>query len=142
MYDGTFVSMILPAIALGWNSAGSVARLMRSSLMEQMDAPYMETAMAKGLIYRKAVVLHALRNAILPVITMMALQLAEMLSGAVITESVFSIPGLGKLALASLQSRDMPLLQGTVLFTAFLITIGGILADLINMLLNPRLRLE
>jgi peptide/nickel transport system permease protein len=110
--------------------------------MEQMDAPYMETAMAKGLIYRKAVVLHALRNAILPVITMMALQLAEMLSGAVITESVFSIPGLGKLALASLQSRDMPLLQGTVLFTAFLITIGGILADLINMLLNPRLRLE
>jgi peptide/nickel transport system permease protein len=142
VYDGSFASLILPAIALGWNSAGSVARLMRSSLMEQMDAPYMETAMAKGLIYRKAVVLHALRNAILPVITMMALQLAEMLSGAVITESVFSIPGLGKLALASLQSRDMPLLQGTVLFTAFLITIGGILADLINMLLNPRLRLE
>ncbi len=141
VYDGSIVSLILPAIALGWNSAGSVARLMRSNLMEQLEAPYIDTAMAKGLTYKRAVILHALKNAILPVITMMALQLAEMLSGAVITESVFSIPGLGKLALTALQTRDMPLLQGTVLFTAFLIAIGGILADLINMLLNPRLRL-
>jgi peptide/nickel transport system permease protein len=141
VYDGSFVSLILPAIALGWNSAGSVARLMRSNLMEQLDAPYIDTAMAKGLVYKKAVILHALKNAILPVITMMALQLAEMLSGAVITESVFSISGLGKLALTALQTRDMPLLQGTVLFTAFLITVGGVLADVINMLLNPKLRL-
>ena len=142
VYDGSFSSLILPAIALGWNSAGSIARLMRSSLMEQMDAPYVESAMAKGLTRKKAVIHHAFKNAILPVITMMALQLAELLSGAVITESVFSIPGLGKLALTSLQSRDMPLLQGTVLFTAFLIAIGSILADLINTLLNPRLRLK
>lgn len=142
VYDGSFSSLILPAIALGWNSAGSIARLMRSSLMEQMDAPYVESAMAKGLTRKKAVIHHAFKNAILPVITMMALQLAELLSGAVITESVFSIPGLGKLALTSLQTRDMPLLQGTVLFTAFLIAIGSILADLINTLLNPRLRLK
>ncbi len=142
VYDGSLSSLILPAIALGWNSAGSVARLMRSSLIEQMDAPYVETAMAKGLTRKKAIVHHAFKNALLPVVTMMALQLAEMLSGAVITESVFSIPGLGKLALTSLQTRDMPLLQGTVLFTAFLIAIGSILADLINTLLNPRLRLE
>ena len=142
VYDGSFSSLILPAIALGWNSAGSIARLMRSSLMEQMDAPYVESAMAKGLTRKKAVIHHAFKNAILPVVTMMTLELAEMLSGAVITESVFSIPGLGKLALTSLQSRDMPLLQGTVLFTAFLIAIGSILADLINTLLNPRLRLK
>ncbi len=141
VYDGSIVSMILPAIALGWNSAGSVARLMRSSLMDELDANYMDTARAKGLIYKKAIIFHAFKNAILPVITMMALQLAEMLSGAVITESVFSIPGLGKLALTALQTRDMPLLQGTVLFTAFLIAVGGILADFINTLLNPRLRL-
>lgn len=141
-YDGSFISLILPAIALGWNSAGSVARLMRSCLMEQLEAPYIDTAMAKGLIYRKAVVFHALRNAALPVITMMALQLAEMLSGAVITESVFSIPGLGKLCLTALQTRDMPLLQGTVLFTAFMIAVGNIVADLINTFLNPRLRIE
>ncbi|WP_022761488.1 ABC transporter permease [Butyrivibrio sp. AD3002] len=139
--DGSFVSLILPAIALGWNSAGSVARLTRSSLMEQLGATYIDTARAKGLVYKKAVVFHALKNAILPVITMMALQLAEMLSGAVITESVFSISGLGKLALTALQTRDMPLLQGTVLFTAFLIAVGGILADIIGTILNPKLRL-
>ncbi|SEL02761.1 peptide/nickel transport system permease protein [Butyrivibrio sp. ob235] len=141
VYDGSFVSLILPAIALGWNSAGSVARLTRSSLMEQLGATYIDTARAKGLVYKKAVVFHALKNAILPVITMMALQLAEMLSGAVITESVFSISGLGKLALTALQTRDMPLLQGTVLFTAFLIAVGGILADIIGTILNPKLRL-
>ncbi len=141
-YDGSFVSLILPAIALGWNSAGSVARLMRSDLMDEINAPYMDTARAKGLTYRRAVLFHALRNAALPVITMMALQLSGMLSGAVITESVFVIPGLGKLALTALQTRDMPLLMGTVLFTAFLITVGNILADVINTLLNPRLRTE
>ena len=141
-YDGSFVSLILPAIALGWNSAGSVARLMRSDLMDEINAPYMDTARAKGLTYKRAVLFHALRNAALPVITMMALQLSGMLSGAVITESVFVIPGLGKLALTALQTRDMPLLMGTVLFTAFLITVGNILADVINTLLNPRLRTE
>ncbi len=139
-YDGSVASLILPAVALGWNSSGSVARLMRSELMEELDAPYMDTAKAKGLPYRKAVLIHALRNAALPVISLMALQLSGMLSGAVITESIFSIPGLGRLALTALQTRDMPLLQGTVLFTAFLIALGNICADLINTLLNPRLR--
>lgn len=141
-YDGSPASLILPGITLGWNSAGSVARLMRSGLMEQLNAPYINTARAKGLVYRKAVLVHALRNAALPVITMMALQLSGMLSGAVITESVFSIPGLGKLALTALQTRDMPLLQGTVIFTALLIVIGNILADMINTILDPRLRKE
>ena len=139
-YDGSLSSLILPAAALGWNSAGSVARLVRSELMEQLQAPYMDTARAKGLLYRKAVIFHALRNAALPVITMMALQLSGMLSGAVITESIFSIPGLGKLALSAIGSRDMPLLQGTVLFTALIIAVGNILADVVNMLLDPRLR--
>jgi len=139
-YDGSLSSLILPAAALGWNSAGSVARLVRSELMEQLQAPYMDTARAKGLLYRKAVIFHALRNAALPVITMMALQLSGMLSGAVITESIFSIPGLGRLALSAIESRDMPLLQGTVLFTALIIAVGNILADAVNMLLDPRLR--
>ena len=141
-YDGSLSSLILPAIALGWNSAGSVARLMRSDLLEQLNAPYMDTARAKGLGYKRAVIRHALRNAAVPVVTMMALQLAEMLSGAVITESVFSIPGLGKLALSAIQTRDMPLLQGTVLFTALLIALFNILADILGTLLNPRLRTQ
>lgn len=140
MYDGSLVSMILPAAALGWNSAGSVARLTRSGLMEQLDSPYLDTARAKGLSTKKAILFHGLRNAILPVITLMALQLSGMLSGAVITESIFGISGLGKLALTAVQTRDMPLLQGTVLFTALVISVGNIIADVINTLLDPRLR--
>ena len=141
-YDGSLVSLILPAAALGWHSAGSIARLTRSELLDQLGAAYIDTARAKGLVYRRAVTKHALKNAMLPVISMMALQLAEMLSGAVITESVFSIPGLGKLALQALQTRDMPLLMGTVLFTALLIAVGNLLADMLNILLDPRLGTE
>ncbi len=140
VYDGSAISMILPAIALGWNSAGSVARLTRSSLMEQFNQPYLDTARAKGLTTRQAVLTHGLKNAMVPVITMIALQLSGMLSGAVITESVFGIAGLGKLALTAVQTRDMPLLQGTVLFSAFVISMGNIIADLINVCLDPRLR--
>ncbi|MCR5053492.1 MAG: ABC transporter permease [Lachnospiraceae bacterium] len=139
-YDGSAASMILPAIALGWNSAGSVARLTRSSLMEQFNEPYLDTARAKGLTARQAILTHGLKNAMVPVITMLALQLSSMLSGAVITESVFSIAGLGKLALTAVQTRDMPLLQGTVLFSAFIISLGNIISDLINSILDPRLR--
>jgi peptide/nickel transport system permease protein len=142
MYDGSFASMILPAIALGWNSAGSVARLTRSGMMEQRNAPYLDTARAKGLTTKKAILTHGLRNAMLPIITIMALQLSGMLSGAVITESIFGIAGLGKLALMAVQTRDMPLLQGTVLFSAFVISLGNIIADLINTMLDPRLRVK
>ncbi len=140
VYDGSVKSMILPAIALGWNSAGSVARLTRSSLMEQFNELYLDTARAKGLTARQAILTHGLKNAMVPVITMLALQLSGMLSGAVITESVFSIAGLGKLALTAVQTRDMPLLQGTVLFSALIISIGNIISDLINSILDPRLR--
>ena len=139
MYDGSFVSMILPAIALGWNSAGSVARLTRSGLMEQRMAPYIDTARAKGLTMNRALLSHGLKNAMIPIITMMALQLSGMLSGAVITESIFGIAGLGQLALTAVTTRDMPLLMGTVLFSAFVICIGNIAADIINTVLDPRI---
>ena len=142
MYNGSFASMILPAIALGWNSAGSVARLTRSGMMEQRGAQYLDTARAKGLTTKKAILTHGLKNAMLPIITIMALQLSGMLSGAVITESIFGIAGLGKLALTAVQTRDMPLLQGTVLFSAFVISLGNIIADLINTMLDPRLRVK
>ncbi len=140
VYDGTFLSMILPAIALGWNSAGSVARLTRSSLMEQLNEPYLDTARAKGLTAKRAILTHGLKNAMVPVITMLALQLSGMLSGAVITESVFGIAGLGRLALTAVETRDMPLLQGTVLFSALIISLGNIISDFINMCMDPRLR--
>ena len=140
VYDGTLVSMMLPAIALGWNSAGRVARLTRSSLMEQFNESYLDTARAKGLTSRQAIFRHGLKNAMVPVITMLALQLSGMLSGAVITESVFGIAGLGKLALSAVETRDMPLLQGTVLFSALIISLGNIISDIVNVCMDPRLR--
>ncbi len=140
--DGSWFSMILPAIALGWNSAGSIARMTRSSLLEVMQADYIDTARAKGLVGRSVILGHALKNAMLPVITMMALQLSSMLSGAVITESVFAIPGIGRLATEAIQKRDMPLLQGTVLFTTVLVVLGNFAADLLYGVMDPRIDKE
>ena len=140
--DGSFVSMILPAIALGWNSAGSIARMTRSSLIEVMQADYIDTARAKGLAKRAVILGHALKNSMLPVITMMALQLSSMMSGAVITESIFAIPGIGRLATESIQNRDMPLLQGTILFTTIIVILGNLAADLLYSVIDPRIRRE
>jgi peptide/nickel transport system permease protein len=132
--------MILPAIALGWNSAGSVARMTRSSLIDVMMSDYIDTARAKGLTRPAVIFRHALKNSMLPVITMMTLQLSSMLSGAVVTESVFAIPGIGRLATDAIQNRDMPLLQGTILFTTILVMLGNLLADLLYTVLDPRIR--
>jgi peptide/nickel transport system permease protein len=138
--DGTILSMILPAIALGWNSAGSIARITRSSLLEVMQADYIDTARAKGLAKGAVILGHALKNSMLPVITMMALQLSSMLSGAVITESIFGIPGIGRLATTAITNRDMPVLQGTVIVTTIIVIAGNLLADLLYSVLDPRIR--
>lgn len=138
--NGSMASMILPAIALGWNSAGSVARMTRSSLIDVMMSDYIDTARAKGLTRSAVIFRHALKNSMLPVITMMTLQLSSMLSGAVVTESVFAIPGIGRLATDAIQNRDMPLLQGTILFTTILVMLGNLLADLLYTVLDPRIR--
>ena len=142
MEQGSLVSMVLPAIALGWNSAGSVARMTRSSLVGVIQADYIDTPRAKGLGRRAVILGHALKNSMLPVITMMALQLSSMLSGAVITESIFAIPGIGRLATTAINNRDMPVLQGTVLFTTVLVIAGNLLADLLYGVLDPRIRKE
>lgn len=138
--DGSIYSMILPAIALGWNSAGSIARMTRSSLLEVMQADYIDTARSKGLRKARVIIGHALKNSLLPVITMMALQLASMLSGAVITESVFAIPGIGRLATTAISNRDMPVLQGTVLFTTVIVIVGNLAADVLYSVIDPRVR--
>lgn len=138
--NGSLKSLVLPAIALGWNSAGSVARLTRSSLIDVMQADYIDTARAKGLTRRAVILGHALKNAMLPVITMMALQLSSMMSGAVITESIFAIPGIGRLATQAISNRDMPLLQGTILFTTVIVILGNLAADLLYTVMDPRIR--
>ena len=138
-YD-SLAAMVLPAIVLGWNSAGSIARMTRSNLVEAMQGDYIRTARAKGLREWGVIVHHALKNAMLPVVTMMALQVSSMLSGAVLTESVFGIPGIGRLAVNAIETRDMPLLQGTVIFTTILVIAGNLVADILYSVLDPRIR--
>jgi peptide/nickel transport system permease protein len=133
---------ILPAIALGWNSAGSIARLVRSSVIEVLQQDYIDTARAKGRTNAQVLVLHALRNAMLPVITLMAMQFSGLLSGAVITETVFSINGIGRLMVQAISGRDIPLLQGTALLATTVVILGSLLADSLYSVLDPRIRKE
>ena len=137
-----FLSYVLPAIALGWNSAGSVARLTRSTLLEVMQSDYIDTARAKGRGVAGSVLFHALRNAMIPVITVMAMQISSLLSGAVITETIFSLPGIGRLCIDAISGRDVPLLQGSVIFTTLLVIGGNLVADCLYAALDPRIRKE
>lgn len=133
---------VLPTVVLGWSSAGRIARLTRSNLLEVMRNDYIRTARSKGLSPLRVITGHALKNALIPVITVMAIQLSSLLSGAVITESVFAIPGVGSLAVSAINNRDMPLLQGTVIFTAALIIAGNLTADVLYSVIDPRIRVE
>lgn len=139
---GTVWHLIMPGIVLGWSSAAVIARLTRSSLLEVMTSDYIRTARAKGLPQRLVVLRHALKNSLLPVVTVMAVQIASLLSGAVITESVFGIPGVGRVSVGAIQNRDFPLLQGSVMFAVVLIILGNLLADLSYAFLDPRIRQE
>lgn len=139
---GSWKNFVLPAIALGWNSAGAISRLTRSTLLDVLQEDYIETARAKGLTQTAVVIFHALRNTMLPVVTMMAIQFSGMLSGAVITETVFSINGIGRLAVQAISGRDIPLLQGTVLFSTAVVILGNLAADSLYCVLDPRIRKE
>jgi peptide/nickel transport system permease protein len=134
--------VIMPAIVLGWSSAGVIARLTRSSLLEVMRHDYIRTARAKGLRELMVIRRHALKNALIPVVTIMAIQVAGLLSGAVITEAIFGIPGVGRISVSAIQARDMPLLQGSVLFATVLVIFGNLVADILYSVLDPRIRSE
>lgn len=136
----TWRHMILPAVVLGWASSGSIARLTRSSLLGVMKNDYIRTARAKGLRELSVVVRHGLKNSMIPVVTMMAMQFASLLSGAVITESVFSIGGIGQLMVTAISQRDMPLLQSSVIFSTLIIILGNLVADILYSFLDPKIR--
>ena len=140
--SGSWLNFVLPAVALGWNSAGAISRLTRSTLLDVLQEDYIETARAKGLTQAAVVIFHALRNTMLPVVTMMAIQFSGMLSGAVITETVFSINGIGRLAVQAISGRDIPLLQGTILFSTAVVILGNLVADSLYSILDPRIRKE
>jgi peptide/nickel transport system permease protein len=134
-------SIILPAITLGTALAAVLSRMVRSSLLEVLNEDYIRTARAKGLSGRLVIWRHALRNALLPVVTVMGLQLGVLLGGAVVTEMVFSWPGLGELTIESIQRRDYPVVQACVLLISVSYVVVNTLTDLLYAWLDPRVRL-
>jgi len=132
-------SLVLPSVTLGLVSAGVISRLTRSSLVEVLSEDYIRTARSKGLPERLIYIRHALRNALLPVITILGLQFGAMLSGAVVTETVFSRPGLGRLVVSAILWKDYPLAQGIILFMATSYVIVNLLVDICYTLLDPRI---
>jgi peptide/nickel transport system permease protein len=135
-------SLILPSLTLGFVSSAFIARITRSSMLEVLSQDYIKVAKAKGLSNRKVILKHALRNAILPVITVMGLTLGNLLSGAVIVETVFALPGIGQLALSSILRRDYSLTQGILLFTATVSVLLNLLVDVLYALLDPRIKYD
>jgi peptide/nickel transport system permease protein len=135
-------SLILPAVALGFRSSATVARLMRSSLVEVLHEDYIRTAHAKGLGARAVILRHALKNALIPVVTIIGLQFGAMLSGTVVIETVFARPGIGKLAVNAIVNKDFPLIQGIILLTAVTYVLANFFVDMSYAWLDPRVRYE
>ena len=138
--QGGIERLVLPAAALGLASAAALARLVRSSMLEVLNQEYIVTARAKGLADRAVIMRHALKNALIPTVTMLGLQLGALLGGAVVTETIFSRPGLGRLAVDAIAGRDFPLIQGTVLFAAVTYVLVNLIVDLLYAMLDPRIR--
>lgn len=138
--QGGIQRLILPALALGLASAAALARLVRASMLEVLHQEYIVTARAKGLRDRAVIVRHALKNALIPTVTMLGLQLGGLLGGAVVTETIFSRPGLGRLAVDAIGNRDFPLIQGTVLFAAMTYVLVNLAVDALYAAIDPRIR--
>jgi peptide/nickel transport system permease protein len=133
-------SLVLPALTLGLVSAGVISRLVRSSMVEVLTEDYIRAARAKGLSQRLVLWRHGLKNALIPVITMLGLQFGAMLAGAVVTETVFSRPGIGRLVVAAILQKDYPLVQGCIVFLATVYLLVNLLVDLAYAWLDPRIR--
>jgi peptide/nickel transport system permease protein len=135
-----FTSLLLPWFVLAAAFAAVYARLLRSTMIEAMSQDYIRTARAKGLSERRVIVHHALRAAITPIVTAAGLDVGVLLGGAILTESVFNIPGIGRLAYDSIQNSDLPMIQGTVLFGAFFIVMANLVVDVMYAFIDPRVR--
>jgi peptide/nickel transport system permease protein len=139
---GGWKSLVLPALAVGFASAAYIARLVRSSMLEVLRQDYVITARAKGVRNSLVVTRHALKNALIPVVTYFGIQLAGLLTGAIVIEQVFSRPGLGQVAVTAIGNRDFPLIQGTVLVTAVVYVLVSLVIDLSYAVIDPRIRYE
>ncbi|HEY2111176.1 MAG TPA: ABC transporter permease [Dongiaceae bacterium] len=139
---GGLSHLILPALTLGIGGGGWYARILRSSLVEVLRQDYIRTARAKGLSERTIVVVHGLRNALLPIVAMIGLDIGTFMGGAVVVESVYGWPGIGQLAWQAIQRIDIPIIMGVTLVAAVAIVLGNLIADLVTPLIDPRIRLR
>lgn len=137
---GALQSLILPAIALGLGQAAVITRMTRASMLEVLRQDYVRTANAKGLPQRRVILIHTLRNALVTIVTIIGLSMAQLLVGAIVIEQVFALPGLGRLALTAIGARDYPLLQAEVLLYATAIVTLSFIVDVLYGLLDPRIR--
>jgi peptide/nickel transport system permease protein len=138
--DGAWANLVLPAATLGALHTGTIARMARSSLLEVIRQEYIQTARAKGLTESRVVAKHALRNALIPVVTVIGIGLADLLVGAPLTETVFAWPGLGRMLVASVGQRDLPVVMGAVLIFAVIYVLANLLVDLAYLVIDPRIR--
>lgn len=136
----TASSLVLPALTLSMQSTARLCRLVRSGMIEVLNADFIRTARAKGLYEKRVVWVHALRNALLPVVTMAGLELGDLISSAVVIEAIFAWPGIGRLAIGAVSARDFPLLQGTVLVSAFCFVAINLFVDWLYHRIDPRVR--
>ena len=137
---GALRHLALPAVTLGLGLAGALTRMVRSGVLEELGQDYVRTAKAKGLSFPSVINRHVLRNALLPALTVLGVQVSVLLGGAVITEQIFAWPGVGQLAVQAVQSRDYPVLQGTILVIAALATVVQLGVDIAYALMDPRIR--
>jgi peptide/nickel transport system permease protein len=134
--------MVLPAVSLGFNQSALIARIARSCMVEVLAQDYIRTARAKGLPQRAVVYVHAFRNALVPVITVIGITMAILIGGAVVTEIVFNIPGLGRLIISAILRRDYPVVQGVVLVTAAAYVLINLAVDMVYAFIDPRIRYD
>jgi len=139
---GGLAHLVLPAITLGAMLAAILTRMVRGAVLEELSSDYVRTARAKGVGEIAVLFRHALRNAMIPVLTILGLQFGTLLAGAIVTETIFSWPGIGRLAVLAIQARDYPLLQGCILLMALSYMIVNLLTDALYSLADPRVRLE
>jgi peptide/nickel transport system permease protein len=136
-----FRGMLLPAFALGFSAAGLLARLVRSSMLDVLREDYVRTAFAKGLPEQLVIVRHALRNALIPALTVIGISIGALLGGAVVTETVFTIPGMGRLVVQSIARRDYPVIQGAIIAIAMTYVLVNLVVDVLYVYIDPRVRL-
>jgi peptide/nickel transport system permease protein len=139
---GNLKRMIMPAFVLGTALAAVLMRQTRNSMIEVLSADYVRTARAKGLAGRAVVFRHAIRNGLIPVVTVLGLQMGALMGGAVVTEQIFVVPGFGRLVVEAVFTRDYPLVQGVVLITASSYVLINLLVDVSYSVLNPRIRIR